>query len=392
MVREGNPISLVAGERRLRAIKDLHVLSIPFRCNGAPVPPGLVPTVTLGELTPIAALEAELEENVQRVDLSWQERSTALARLAEVRAEQAALAGNAPPTVSDLAIEVRGSSKGDYRENTRRELILARHLDNPEVAKAKSVDEAFKLLLRQEQTRKNELLAEQYGRDFTSETHTLRHGDATGLLATLPPSSYDVLITDPPYGIGADEFGDSGGRTAGAHQYDDGDEALELSMKLIFEWAPRVLKPESHIYVFCDIDRFSDWCETLRGAGFKPFRTPLVWHKPNGVRAPWPEQGPLRRYELIAYAVRGNRPVLKLAGDVLTFPVDNNLGHRAQKPVALYQELLSRSARPGDAVLDPFAGTGPVFPAAHALKLRATGFEIDPAFYAIARTRLEGLK
>ena len=53
---------------------------------------------------------------------------------------------------------------------------------------------------------------------------------------------------------------------------------------------------------------------------------------------------------------------------------------------------LRRSINPGDAVLDPFCGTGPIFPAAHELKCKATGIEIDAASYAIAYKRLEGLK
>jgi len=35
---------------------------------------------------------------------------------------------------------------------------------------------------------------------------------------------FDVILTDPPYGMGADEFGDSGGLTEGAHAYKDDEE------------------------------------------------------------------------------------------------------------------------------------------------------------------------
>lgn len=390
VVREGNV--LVAGERRLRAMRDLHQLGVSFRCNGAVVPPTMIPTLSLGELSPLAAMEAELEENIRRTDLTWKERSAAVARVAEIRAAQAEAAGLPPPTVADIALEVRGSSEGANQSYTRMEIILAKHLDNPEVSKSKSVEEAFKVLKRQEVERKNAILGEQYGRDFTHETHTLRQGDAHTILPGLPPSSFDVLITDPPYGMGADEFGDSGGLAPGSHGYTDGDEAVEHAMKLIYEEAPRLLKPEAHIYVFCDIDRFADWRETLTGAGFRVFRTPIIWHKPNGIRAPWPEHGPQRRYELVIYGTRGNRPVTKLLGDVIGVPTDDNLGHGAQKPVGIYQALLERSVRPGDSVLDPFCGTGTVFPAAHALKCRATGVDRDPGSCGISLTRIQSLR
>ena len=35
------------------------------------------------------------------------------------------------------------------------------------------------------------------------------------------------------------------------------------------------------------------------------------------MRAPWPDSGPQRKYETLLYAVKGKRPVLKMAGDVL---------------------------------------------------------------------------
>jgi DNA modification methylase len=127
-------------------------------------------------------------------------------------------------------------------------------------------------------------------------------------------------------------------------------------------------------------------------AGWMVFRTPLIWYKKAGMRAPWPEWGPQRKYETILYAVKGKRPVLKMLGDVLDYPPDANLGHAAQKPVALFSDLLSRTCLPGQSVLDPFAGSGPIFSAAHGLKVRATGIEQDQASYGIMCQRIAALR
>ena len=62
---------LVAGERRFRCVKDLWMLSGKLRYNNQAVPEDHVPYVTLGQLTPLEAEEAELEENLQRKDLTW---------------------------------------------------------------------------------------------------------------------------------------------------------------------------------------------------------------------------------------------------------------------------------------------------------------------------------
>lgn len=95
---------------------------------------------------------------------------------------------------------------------------------------------------------------------------------------------------------------------------------------------------------------------------------------------------------MVVYAVKGNRPATRLYPDVLTYPADENLGHAAQKPVGLYADLLQRTVLPGDTVLDPFAGSGPIFPAAQALHVTATGVEQDAASYGIALERLQALK
>ena len=80
--------------------------------------------------------------------------------------------------------------------------------------------------------------------------------------------------------------------------------------------------------------------------------------------------------------------VNKIAPDLVSFNPDSNLGHNAQKPVALFEDLLRRSVSPGDLVLDPFAGSGTIFPAAHNLKCKATGIELDSASYGICLKRL----
>jgi len=390
--KEGDSFLLVAGERRLRACTDLADLGQEIRHDGQPVPLGHIPYTLLEELDPIAYEEAELEENIHREDLTWQEQAAAVSRLSSLRTRIATAAGEAPPTVAAIALEVRGSSEGVNQETTRREIIVARHLDNPEVRGAKTVDEAFKVLKKQEAATKARDLGERVGRTFTADEHRALNEDSLAWMRQCPAESFDVILTDPPYGMGADEFGDSGGLAAGAHGYkDDEDNALRCYSTLAIEGF-RITKSQAHLYAFCDIDLFPRLKSLFLEAGWWVFRTPLIWLKRAGSRAPWPENGPQRKYETILYCVKGKRTTLKMAGDVLDFPADSNIGHAAQKPVALYEELLRRSALPGNAILDPFMGTGTIFPAAHALKCRATGVELDQAFYGLAVGRIEQLK
>ena len=394
VVREENGSKfLVSGERRLRAIKDLNELGTSYYYDRQLVPAGHIPYTDIGELDGLARKEAEFEENFRRENLSWQEEADAVKQLAALRGEQAAAAGGPAPTVAAIAEEWRGSSVGIHQENTRRQLIVANHLDDPEIKGAKNVDEAFKILRRKEDVARRVQLAAEVGRTYSAETaHHLLNEDSLLWMVNAAGDQFDVICTDPPYGIGADEFGDSGGHTAGAHQYEDSYEYWQTAIKTLAQQGYRITKPQAHLYCFCDITRFEEFKQILAAAGWKPFRTPIIWHKPNGNRLPWVNQGPQRKFEIILYANKGSKLVTRIYPDLVTYPADENLGHNAQKPVALYTDLLRRSVGPGDRVVDPFAGSGPILPAANELKCKATAVEVDPAAYALCVKRLDALK
>lgn len=381
---------LVAGERRMRALEYLWNFGEPVHCAQAKFPEGTVPCVYFGELDELSAKEMELEENIRRVDLTWQEKAAATNELLELRRAQAEVKGTPAPTVDTIASEVRGDSPAS-RDKTRKEILVSKHLADPEVKKAATVDEAFKLLKRREELARSAALAAQVGVTFNSSVHTLRHGDTQEILPELSAESFDVILTDPPYGIDADKFGDSGGAAQGAHFYDDSWTYWNKLVKFLAAESFRVAKPQAHCYVFCDVDNFVLLKNFFMEAGWRVFRTPLIWVNPTANRAPWPEHGPQRKYQIALYAVKGNRPVTKVLPDVLVYPSDDNLNHQAQKPVALYTDLLQRSVRPGDTVLDCFGGTGPILPAAHSLKCRATYVEMDQSAYGIALERLSKL-
>jgi DNA modification methylase len=400
---EDGPV-LVAGERRLKAIDEIFALGGTFTCDQQSIPPGMLPVIGLGELGELEAEEAELDENLKRKDLTWQEHAAAVARLHALRQKQH------PPevvsaadssgrtyltgghTVADTAKEVYGEDR-QFAEPIRREILVAKHLSNPEVARAKSADEAFKILKRQEEAKKNAVLAASVAQTFSAQDHTLLRGDC--LSEMLKPElvgKFDVILTDPPYGMLANQFGDGGGKLAGIdHQYED---SYESWLELMSKWCKlsfSVTKPAAHAYVFCDIDRFHELRRMMTEAGWDVFRTPFIVHKLNSGRVPRPEVGPRRQWEMVLYAIKGNKPVTHIYPDVITASADEQMAHGAQKPVAVYQNLLQRSVRRGDSVLDSFAGSGTIFEAAHTMKVYATGIEKSLTYQGLCVKRLEGI-
>jgi ParB-like chromosome segregation protein Spo0J len=311
---------LVAGERRLRAITDLSDLGTQIRHDGQLVPLGHIPYTLFDDLDPLAAEEAELEENLHRENLTWQEKAAAVARIALLRKKQAAAAHAPAPTTADIAREIYPEATeklsdgelGIYAATVREDLIVAKHLNNPAIAGAKSAKEAFKILKREEKTEKHRQLGEEVGRTFSADAHALLHADSLEWLTSAPAESFDVILTDPPYGMGADEFGDSGklGGVVESHGYADDEESFTRILSTLQTELFRVAKAQAHLYWFCDIDKFHSIKSALSAAGWSVFRTPLIWLKRSGMRAPWPDQGPQRKYEIILYAVTGKRTTL----------------------------------------------------------------------------------
>jgi site-specific DNA-methyltransferase (adenine-specific) len=395
---------LVAGERRLKAVSDLYELDTVFQYNGEFVQHGLIPTVTLGELDELEAEEAELDENIKRKDLTWQELADAHSRLHSLRQRQATRervqeqAIGTPEhllsshTVADTAKEIHGRSDGYFQDTVRKEIIVAKHLaTNPEVAKAKSLDEAWKVLKRSEQAEENRRLAEKVGATFKAELHHAIKADCLSWMEDYTGDKFDVILTDPPYGMDADQFGD-GGKDLPDHKYKD---SYENWQQLMLRWTVRafeITKPQAHAYVFCDFDRFHELKKYMQAAGWYVFRTPLIDYKTDSGRVPLPDRGPRRQYELILYAIKGDKPVTHIYPDVIPCTADENMTHGAQKPVALYVNLLKRSVKPGDLVLDTFAGSGTIFPAAHSLQCIATGIEQEANYYGMCLKRLQAMR
>lgn len=63
--------------------------------------------------------------------------------------------------------------------------------------------------------------------------------------------------------------------------------------------------------------------------------------------------------------------------------------HPTQKPVALYDWLLSRFSKPGDKILDTHVGSASSLIACERAGLPYVGFELDPDYYQKAMERLE---
>jgi len=70
---------------------------------------------------------------------------------------------------------------------------------------------------------------------------------------------------------------------------------------------------------------------------------------------------------------------------------EEKLDHPTQKPVVLFETPIANHLRPGEAVYDPFLGSGTCLIAAETLGRRCFGMEIDPRFVQLAIERWQRL-
>lgn len=374
----GTIYQLVCGQRRLEAVKLLREKQ--YKCDGQEVPLAHIAVTYLSELDPISRMEAEFEENILRVDLTDIERDLAVAGLHELRQQQ-----NPQQTQQDTAKElaqISGKTVKAEAAIVSRAQIIARHKDDPIVQNARTSNEAYAAISRRTQAMFEAKLAATVS--AVPSPHTLIHGDLLFEMEQLPHDTFDCIIADPPYGIGADKFGDAGP----VHGYsDDADIAIGI-MKYIVDRGAWVSKTSSHLYMFCDVDNFTWLRGTAEKAGWSCQRTPIIWYKGGMGFDPYPGIGFKRTYEMLLYCWRGKKPHRQLLEDVLEVRGEAKELHAAAKPIDLYRLLLNRSCIAGDSVLDPCCGSGTIFAAANALQLKATGIEIDEHFATLARARM----
>lgn len=385
---------LVAGRTRLAAIDLIASEGQTFYCGGTIVSPGEVPIVLFHSDEKLERFEAELEENIIRTDLPWADRVKALAMLHRLRAE-----ANPEQTQKKTATEVaeRQSDPSPanverLRQEVRRSVVLEAHLDDPAIAGARSEAEAYQLVLKSQGEKYEAELLRRRKKGVESNLRcSIRAGDATELMQTMDASQFDLILSDPPYGLDAGSAGYRS-RTVHHHNYNDSPDNARRILQSILTEGWRLTKPKANLFLFTDIMHF-EWLQLAAARmGWTPWRHPVIWQKSTAEGlVPWGRNGFVHTFDIIFYATKGRRGTNQTNVDVLTYPrvARNERVYAAEKPVPLLSRLIELTTLPGDTVFDPCAGSGSTLVAAKQLKRHSLGIEIDPKVCDLATVRIE---
>ena len=188
------------------------------------------------------------------------------------------------------------------------------------------------------------------------------HGDCREVLPTLP--KVDLVLTDPPYGIGRDGKLKSTSSHGGHKGYD------------FMGWDASAPSPETFGLVLGAATDFVIWGANYFSPSMPPGPGWLLWDKgqridqADGELAASSRRGPLRIFTL-------NRAAIAVDGAC----------HPTQKPLALIRWCLSLFPNVRT-VIDPYSGSGTTLLAAKQSNRRAIGIEIEERYCEIAVNRL----
>jgi site-specific DNA-methyltransferase (adenine-specific) len=210
--------------------------------------------------------------------------------------------------------------------------------------------------------------------------------DAVEWLKRLPEESLDLVITDPPY-ESLEKHRAIGTTTRLKHSLASSNDWFSIfpneRFPELFRAVYRVLKPDSHFYLFCDQETMFVAKPMAEDARFK-FWKPLVWDKRKiGMGYHY-----RARYEFILFFEKGKRRLNDLGiPDVIECPRVMK-GYPTEKPVRVSEVLIEQSSEPGDLVADPFMGSGSTGVAALSQGRRFIGNDIADNAHRLARERL----
>jgi ParB/RepB/Spo0J family partition protein len=402
---------LIAGERRWEACKALNMQIIAVRW---------FEDLNIDELKVV-----ELEENIKRKDLTWQDSTRAIAELHFLYGKKDP-AWNQRMTAEALSIDA------GHVSNT---LLVATHLKDPRVAKATSVNEARNLIRRrkerEDETEINDMaifargmvigetgkpssllqnvvtpqtqvqalpepeIAVEASWSRAAVERAIRQENFLEWAPNYTGMSFNLIHCDFPYGANVFD---------GAGQFKPEDQEGAYSDQAVDYWTltecliknlDHLLSPLGHI-MFWLSPKPAVMARTMRlfeanGPSIEFYPYPLIWHKSDnsgivGDSQRWPRH----TYEAALLAYRGRRPLVRTVADSYSGPGDRKL-HPSCKPEPMLRHFFAALVDGNTRFLDPTCGAASSLRAAEslgALSQNVLGLEIEERFVSVGREAL----
>jgi DNA modification methylase/predicted transcriptional regulator len=372
----------------------------------------LIPVIDIESLPETEAKIIELEENLKRVDLTWQERCRAAADIHQ-RLEAKDPEWNQSRTAERLGVTSQSVS---------RYIALAEAMRSDfEIEEAASLTTAFNILQRKQDRKFDDMLvgiaeaskAPPASTSITSlnlatllpsviplttpeptielrpATRDLICEDFTEWAATYRGPKFNFVHCDFPYGAGAGLRNSQINVGKDLPTYEDSPEIFWNLCSVLLDSFDNVVSTSAHMMVWFQTELLSDVLSFFKSfedaLGFRTFRIPLIWHKSDNSGVVSDAARRARHiYETALVISRGDRKIIRSVSDVYSCPISRSI-HPAEKPEPMLRYFFSMFVDQQSRMLDPTAGSGTSLRAAESLGAASVfGIEKSERYYADA--------
>jgi len=364
-------MALVAGERRLEAVRLLGHTHV--NCQ------------FLDELDPTIAHAIELEENIKREALPWQDECRAVAEYHQLRQAE-------EPNWSQ---EKTGEALGLSQVSITQKLSVARELaaGNKMVLASPRYSTAHRLISRAE-GRKDDaaLLALIPPKPGAERPDSILNEDFNTWAPAYSGVKFNFIHCDFPYGIDADKFNQGSAASHGG--YADDESVYWRLLQTFAENQDRLCADSCHLMFWFSMHFYTETQKFF--ADYTDFRMdpfPLIWMKSDNVGIlPDPERGPRRLYETCLFGSRGDRKVVKPKSNAFYGPTDRSI-HMSVKPVNMLSHFFEMFVDLNTVFLDPTCGSGSSLRTAMKFKAKyIQGLEQEKEFAELANIEIKKLR
>lgn len=366
--------NLIAGGRRMEALRLLGWAHVPVTRRNF--------------MTPVKLRELELEENIQREDLTWQEEvnlKNELLKLKQSIYGAKSLGRNQPGmSQSDVAKMV-----GDSPSNFSLDVGLSNAMELiPELANCKTKDDARKKFKQlQEKLVVNELMqrkasgSSKLGSKFEQADQSFIICDALVALAEHKPYNYSFINCDPPYGIDLNNAKKGSENTQTIdHNYQEwiGSDYLK-ACSIVASETFRIVE-NSFMCFWFGIQHYKDLYDILSKAGWQVDPVPGIWYATGAGQTNQPDLLLAKNYEAF-FICRKGKPILNKRGRSNVFEFaklsPEKKIHPTEKPAELMSEIINTFCPGHASVLSPFLGSGVDIIASFKTDRSCIGFDLN---------------
>jgi len=407
---------LIAGECRLEAYKLLGQTEVPI--------------VRRVKLERAMELMIELDENMQRRAMCWQDITLGIAKVHETNDKVSAdrkekwgtratgqLVGQSHSYVADCIIIAKLLQHNDKEiwdaknlENAK-QIVLQRKENAAMAAKAKLSGAVLTIPQPNKTTKPTGIISISLGDPLATpsvisaspeqlrEMRQIKLSDRLFnmdcvelMMNVLAPSSVDVIITDIPYGIDMNLIEDIHGVDAMRSTHDVAQNVEQ--MRPFLEGAFRVLKDDTYLFFFYAQQHQEKLANWGREVGFKVLDWNMLWLKPHSCKNNAPHQNPTKSYEPVMVMKKGSprlaKPMTLCHMIVDAMPEKRMQSNPFAKPLEFVDKmLLDPVFFPGMTMLDPFAGAGSIVRAGILKGCKILACEIDTARFPELQDRVK---